>query len=114
MHYDATIERLRRDYAGLDDDALRLRYGGELLAAKIEWSTNAANLRLDEIFEICKRHEDRLDRAMAISSEMQRRGIYDPQCDYVGVAQRRWAEEEAARNAERVERISKWLPWRMG
>jgi len=45
---------------------------------------------------------------------MMRRDIYDPNVDYTWAVRQKWLEEEAARNAERAKRISKWLPWRMG
>ena len=84
----------------MSDDALRHRYGEELLAGQAEWGALAADCRLDQIVEICRRHEDRCDRLLAICAEMQRRGIYDPNADYTWAVKQKWREEEAARETD--------------
>lgn len=110
----ARAEKLRQEYVDLDDDTLRLRLGEETLAFTSLMNLNAFNRTSDELAEMHRQDRDRSDRMAAIRAEMQRRGIYDPNADYTWAVKQKWREEEAARNAERAERISKWLPWRMG
>ena len=110
----ARIEKLRQEYVGLDDGTLRFRLGEETIALTAWMNLNALNRTPEELVEMRRQDRDRSDRMAAIRAEMQRRGIYDPNADYTWAVKQKWREEEAARNAERVERISKWLPWRMG
>lgn len=106
------VEKLRQDYVGLDDDALRFRLGEESLAFTALMNANIANRSPEQLAEMRRQDNARSDRMAAIRAEMHRRGIYDPQYDYTWAVTQKWREEEAARNAERVAKISKWLPWR--
>lgn len=108
------VDRFRVEFEGIGDDALRFRLGEETLAFSWGMNANIANLTVEQCAEINRRDGERAAKMAAIRAEMQRRGIYDPNVDYTWAVKQKWREEEVARNAERAERISKWLPWRTG
>lgn len=106
------VDRFRAEFDGLDDETLCFRLGEESLAFSWGMNANIAGLSVEQRAETARLDNERVAKIAALRAEMQRRGIYDPRADYTWAVKQKWREEEAARNAERVERISKWLPWR--
>lgn len=115
--YNEWASKLRAEFSAMDDAELRFRLGKEALAQSAEWCANIdprapSDRRPDS--DVQQHDVDRIFLMAELCAEMERRGIYDPKADYTWAVKQKWREEEAARNAERVERISKWLPWRTG
>ena len=61
----ARIEKLREDYVGLDDDALRFRLGEETIALTAWMNLNALNRTPEELVEMRRQDRDRSDRMAA-------------------------------------------------